>query len=328
MIRLREGRTQTVTESRMPSRVVLITGASGYIGGAIAERMHVEAELRSLTSHPGKNRFGDRVRLFPYAFDRPAQMADAFRGADVFVNTYYVRFNYGTVTFERAVDATRDLISLAHEAGVRKLVHVSVSNAREGSELPYYHNKGRIERLVRESGLDYTILQPAIVVGRGDILVNNIAYFLRRLPVFAMFGKGECRVQPMTLSAFADVAVEAIDGGHSNTTLPVAGPRDWTFIDMVQAIRTAVRSRALIVRAPSVVALVGLKAAGLLLGDVVLTNDEIKGLTREYLWAEQPLRRGEDFAQWLHQPAVASDLGQHYASELARHFRRNDRRVT
>jgi uncharacterized protein YbjT (DUF2867 family) len=306
----------------MPSRVVLITGASGYIGGAIAERLHVDTEVRSLTSHPRKNRFRSRVRLFPYAFDRPSQMADAFRGVDVFVNTYYVRFNYGTATFETAVDATRDLIALAQEASVRKVVHVSVSNAREGSELPYYHNKGRIERLVRESGCDYTILQPAIVVGRGDILVNNIAYFLRRLPVFTMFGKGECRVQPMTLGAFADVAVEAIEGAHANSTLPVAGPHDWTFVDMVHAIRTAVCSRAMVVRAPSIVALMGLKVAGLLLRDVVLTNDEIKGLTREYLWAEQPLRRGEDFAEWVRQPAVASELGQQYASELARHFRR------
>jgi uncharacterized protein YbjT (DUF2867 family) len=306
----------------MPRRVVLITGASGYIGGAIAERLHIDTELRSLTSHPQKNRLGSRVRLFPYAFDRPAQMADAFRGVDVFVNTYYVRFNYGTATFETAVDTTRDLMALAHEARVRKVVHVSVSNAREGSELPYYHNKGRIERLVRESALDYTILQPAIVVGRGDILVNNIAYFLRRLPVFTMFGKGGCRVQPMTLGAFADMAVEAIEGAHTNRTLPVAGPRDWTFVDMVHAIRMAVGSRAMVVRAPSIVALMGLKVAGLLLRDVVLTNDEIKGLMREYLWAEQPLRRGEDFGDWLRQAAVASELGQQYASELARHFRR------
>src|SRR5438132_6499399 len=111
--------------------VVLITGASGFIGGAIAERLVDRAEVRSLTSHPAKNRFGDRVRSFAYDFDRPDQMADAFRGVDVFVNSYYVRFSYGSATFERAVDHTRALVELARMAGVHKIVHVSVSNARE-----------------------------------------------------------------------------------------------------------------------------------------------------------------------------------------------------
>ncbi len=204
--------------------VVLITGASGFIGGAIAERLVDRAEIRSLTSHPAKNRFGGRVHSFSYDFDWPARMADAFRGVDVFVNSYYVRFNYGSVTFERAVEQSRELVAQARAAGIRKIVHVSVSNADERSDLPYYRNKGRIEGLIRDSGIDYTILRPAIVVGPGDILVNNIAFFLRRLPVFTIFGRGGYRVQPMTLDAFADVAIEAINGAHQNATLAVAAP--------------------------------------------------------------------------------------------------------
>jgi len=300
---------------------VLITGASGFIGGAIADRLIGRAEIRSLTSHPTKKRFGDRVRSFPYGSAQPARMADAFQSADVFVNSYYVRFNYGKWTFDRAVDCSRHLIALARDAGVRKIVHISVSNASEQSDLPYYRNKGRIEQLVERSGVPHTILRPAIVVGGGDILVNNIAYFLRRLPVFTIFGRGDYRVQPITLDAFADVAVEAIDGGHQNETLAVAGPRDWRFLELVRAISAAVRSRAAIVPAPSWVALSGLRIAGVFLRDVVLTSDEIKGLTREYLCADRPLRRGADFDEWLAQPGVAATLGRRYASELARHFR-------
>lgn len=300
---------------------VLITGASGFIGGAVAERLIDHADIRGLTSHPRKDRFGGRVPGFAYDFAHPARMADAFRGVDVFVNSYYVRFNYGSLTFELAVDRTRDLIAQAQAAGVRKIVHVSVSNADERSDLPYYRNKGRIERLVRDSGLDYTILRPALVVGRGDILVNNIAFFLRRLPVFTIFGRGDYRVQPMTVDAFADVAVEAVAGGHQRATLPVAGPSDWTFVDMVRAVRAAVGSRALIVHAPAAVALAGLNVAGLFLRDVVLTSDEVKGLTREYLYAAQPLRRGADFAEWLREEGISSTLGRRYESELTRHFR-------
>jgi uncharacterized protein YbjT (DUF2867 family) len=306
---------------------VLITGASGFIGGAISERLIDPARearcatLRSLTFHPAKNRFGDRVRSFPYDFVQPERMADAFRGVDVFVNSYYVRFNHRGATFEHAVDQTRHLIAAARAAGVRKIIYVSVSNADERSDLPYYRNKGRIERLVRESGLEHTILRPAIVVGPGDILVNNIAFFLRRMPVFTVFGRGQYRAQPMTLDAFADVAVGAIDGAHRNETVALAGPSDWRFLDIVRAVRAAVGSRAAIVPAPASVALAGLKVAGLLLGDVVLTGDEVKGLTREYLYANQPLRRGADFADWLATETVAATLGRRYESELARHFR-------
>jgi len=301
--------------------IVLITGASGFIGGAVAERLVQRAQVRGLTSHPGKNRFGDRVQSFAYDFDDPRRMAAAFHGVDVFVNSFYVRFNYGGLTFEDAVERSRMLIAQAQAAGVRRIVHVSVSNASEASDLPYYSNKARIERLVQQSGIPYTILRPALVVGPGDILVNNIAYFLRRLPVFTIFGDGSYRAQPMTVDAFADVAVEAVDGGHTNATLPVAGPSDWTFLDMVRAIRETVRSRAAIVRAPAWTARAGLKVAGALLGDVVLTSDEVKGLTREYLCAAEPLRRGADFDAWLADPAVASMLGRRYESELARHFR-------
>jgi uncharacterized protein YbjT (DUF2867 family) len=300
--------------------VALITGASGFIGGAIAERLIDRAEVRSLTFHPAKNRFGSRIRSFPYDFEKPDRMVEAFHGVDVFVNSYYIRFDHGSATFERAVDHSRALIAQALSAGVRKIVHVSVSNADQRSELRYYANKARIERLVRESGLPYTILQPAIVVGQGDILVNNIAFFLRRLPVFTIFGRGDYRAQPMTVDALAEVALEAIDGGHRNATVPVAGPADWRFLEMVRAIRSAIRSRAVIVPAPAWVALAGLRVAGAILGDVVLTADEIKGLTREYLYARDPLRRGIDFAAWLASGSTPETLGQTYASELQRHF--------
>src|SRR5262249_47541865 len=153
------------------------------------------------------------------------------------------------------VDQSRLLFAAAREAGVRKIVHVSVSNASEGSDLPYYRNKARIERLVRESALDYTILQPPLVVRDRDILVNNIAFLLRRLPLFTIFGDGTYRVQPITLDAFADVAVEAVEGAHSSETVAVAGPSDLTFIELVRAVRTAVGSRSAIVSAPAWVAL-------------------------------------------------------------------------
>lgn len=298
----------------------MITGASGFIGGAITERLVDRYEIRSLSSRPEKNRFGDRVSTFPYQFDQPAQMAECFRGADVFINTYYVRFNYASASFERAVENTRVLIERARQASVKRIIHVSVSNADEESELPYYRNKGRIERLVRESGLEYVILRPALVFGVGDILINNIAYFLRRAPVFGVFGRGDYRVQPIELPAFGELAAQAAERSVTAPVMNVAGPEDYSYLEMVNLIKRCVQSRAAIACMPTFAALAFAKVAGWVLGDVVLTRDEAEGLMREYLYSENPVRAGKSLASWLNQDNVKALLGKQYASELQRHF--------
>jgi NADH dehydrogenase len=300
---------------------IVMTGASGFIGGAATAGLLDRHDIRSLTGHPQRNRFGDRVRIFPYDFDRPERMEDAFRGADVFVNTYYVRFEYGGETFERAVERTRVLIDGARRARVRRVVHVSVSNADETSDLPYYRNKGRIERLVRESGLEFAILRPALVFGPGDILLNNIAWFLRRSPIFGVFGGGAYRVQPIALDAFGDLIARAVESSERGTVRAVAGPVDYRYREMVALIRDAVGSRAAIVGMPTWLALLASSAAGLVVRDVVLTRAEADGLMGEYLYSPDPVRAGPSLAEWLRRPDVRGALGRAYASELARHFR-------
>jgi NADH dehydrogenase len=298
-----------------------VTGASGFIGGAVTERLLPRCTVRSLTLHPRKNRFGERVRAVAYDFDRPERMDEAFAGAGTFVHSYYIRFPHAGDTFERAVARAGVLIDRARRAGVRRIVHVSVSNASESSDLPYYRNKGRLERLVRESGLEFAILRPALVFGPGDILLNNIAWFLRRAPVFGVFGDGTYRVQPVSLDGFAELIVEAVDAPGAGTVTDVAGPTDCTYLEMVRLIRHAVESRAALVRMPSWLALVGSRIAGAIVRDVILTRDEAAGLTQEYLYSSTPRRVGISLEEWLQRSDVQSYLGRSYASELERHFR-------
>jgi uncharacterized protein YbjT (DUF2867 family) len=239
----------------------------------------------------------------------------------VFVHSYYIRFPYGGDTFERAVDRSAVLLDRAKRAGVRRIVHVSVSNADESSNLPYYRNKGRQERLVRESGLEFVILRPALVFGPGDILLNNIAWFLRRSPIFSVFADGSYRLQPVELGAFARVVVEAADDAATDTTTAVAGPVDYTYVDVVRSICAAVGSRAKIIHMPASLALAASWAAGFLVRDVVLTRDEAAGLMREYLFSTNPHRVGTSLDDWLQRSDVRHDLGRTYSSEVARHFR-------
>jgi uncharacterized protein YbjT (DUF2867 family) len=210
------------------------------------------------------------------------------------------------------------LLDRARRAGIRRVVHVSVSNAREASDLPYYRNKGRLERVVRESGLEFAILRPALVFGAGDILLNNIAWFLRRVPVFGVFGNGAYRVQPVSLDGFAALIVEAVESAASGTITDVAGPVDYTYLDVVRLIREAVGSRAAIVRMPPALALAASWTTGFLVRDVILTRDEATGLMHEYLYSSNPRRVGESLEAWLRQEAVRQSLGRTYSSELGR----------
>jgi uncharacterized protein YbjT (DUF2867 family) len=277
--------------------------------------------VRSLTSRPQKNRFGDRVRSVLYDFARPERMDEAFEGAATFVHSYYIRFPRAGDTFERAVERAGTLLDRARRAGVRRIVHVSVSNADEASDLPYYRNKGRLERLVRESGLEFAILRPALVFGPGDILLNNIAWFLRRAPVFGVFGDGAYRVQPVSLDGFGALIAEAVESPASGATTDVAGPIDHTYLEILRLIRTAVGSRAALLRMPAPLALAASWATGFIVRDVILTRDEAQGLTREYLYSPNPRRVGMSLEEWLARDDVRGYLGRSYVSELARHFR-------
>jgi uncharacterized protein YbjT (DUF2867 family) len=287
----------------------------------VTERLLPGHVIRSLTSHPEKNRFGERVHSVRYDFEQPERMDEAFHGAETFVHSYYVRFPYAGDTFERAVDRAGILVERARRCGVRRIVHVSVSNASEASDLPYYRNKGRLERLVRESGLEFAILRPALVFGPGDILLNNIAWFLRRAPVVGVFGDGSYRVQPVALDGFGALIAEAVESAGSGTITDVAGPIDYTYVDLVRLIRAAVGSRAALIRMPVSLALAASWVTGFVVRDVILTRDEAKGLMQEYLYSPNPRRVGMSLEAWLRHDDVRQYLGRAYSSELARHFR-------
>ena len=118
-------------------------------------------------------------------------------------NTYWVRFNYGSFSHAAAVENTLALFAAARQAGVGRVVHLSIANPSEDSPLEYFRCKARLERALRESGLSYAILRPTVLFGGQDILINNIAWMLRRLPVLGVFGDGRYRLQPIYVDDLA-----------------------------------------------------------------------------------------------------------------------------
>lgn len=297
-----------------------VTGAYGYSGRYIAARLLEQGRtVVTLTNSVNReNPFGGKVQAFPLTFDQPDKLAAALAGVDVLYNTYWVRFNHRMFTHAQAVANTLALFEAARRAGVRRVVHVSITNPAEESPLEYFSGKARLERALRESGLSHAILRPTVLFGREDILINNIAWALRRFPFFAVFGDGAYRLQPVHVDDLADLAVA--EGMRSeNVIINAIGPETFTYRELVKAVGTAIgRPRPLVNVPPGMGCLLG-KMVGCFMRDTFITREEISGLMAELLYVTTPPTGKTPLTAWMKKNAAM--LGRRYASELDR--RRN-----
>ena len=301
-------------------RTSVVTGAFSFTGQQIARRLLRQGEhVRTLSNHPRPELpLFRRVHFFPMDFESPEALTDSLRGASTLYNTYWVRFPYGEMTHERAVHNTEILLHAAEAAGVKRIVHVSIANPALDSPWSYYRGKAEVEQAIQQSSLSYAILRPAVLFGKGDILVNNIAFLLRHSPMFAIPGDGKYRIQPTHVGDLAELAVES--GRRSdNFITDAAGPEIYTYVDLVKLIRSAVGSRSWILPVRPELLNTASRALGTMLGDVLLTGDEIEGLMSELLVSHEPPACHTSFAAWIQSNAAA--LGRSYASELTRHYR-------
>jgi uncharacterized protein YbjT (DUF2867 family) len=302
--------------------VHLVTGAFGYSGRYIARRLLAAGfEVRTLTNSPRReNPFGGAVRAERFHFDNRVRLVESLRGVSVLYNTYWVRFNQATFQHATAVRNTLELFAAAREAGVGRIVHVSITNPSEDSPLEYFNGKARLERALVESGLSYAILRPTVLFGKEDVLINNIAWLLRRFPVFGVFGRGDYRLQPIYVDDLARLAVEQGQAAE-NRVIDAIGPETFTYRELVERIARIIgRPRPIISLPPSVGYAAGW-LMGRLLGDVV-TREEIEGLMSDLLCTDSlPVGRTR-LTDWAAERAET--LGVRYTSELAR---RRDRRA-
>ena len=299
------------------NKVHAVTGAFGYSGRYMAARLLAQGQrVVTLTNSPGrKNPFGANVEVRPLAFAEPDRLAAALAGVDVLYNTYWVRFNHRLFTHAQAVENTLALLAAARRAGVRRVVHVSITNPAEDSPLEYFSGKARLERALRESGLEYAILRPTVLFGREDILINNIAWALRRFPFFAIFGDGAYRLQPMHVDDLAELAVQH-GRGTENVVVNAIGPETFTYRELVQAVGEAIGRRRLLVNVPPGVGCWLGRILGACQRDTFITREEIRGLMAELLYVKTPPTGTTRLTAWMKKNAAT--LGLRYASELDR----------
>ncbi len=295
----------------------VVTGAFGYSGKYIARRLLAAGhEVRTLTNSLQKpNPFGEQIRPFPFHFNQPDKLTESLRGVNVLYNTYWVRFNHKTFAHETAVSNTLTLFNAAKEAGVKRIVHVSITNPSLESHLEYFSGKAQLEAALQNLGVSYAILRPTVLFGKEDILINNIAWMLRKFPLFGVFGNGRYRLQPIYVDDLAQLAVEQ-GQQWENVIIDAIGPETFTYRELVETIGKIVgRERPILSIPPWLGYAVGW-FVGRFVNDVVVTRPEIEGLMADLLYVDSPPAGPTRLTDWAREHAT--ELGRRYASELGR----------
>ncbi|HYN63477.1 MAG TPA: NAD(P)H-binding protein [Candidatus Limnocylindrales bacterium] len=295
-----------------------VTGALGFSGRHIATRLLAAGhDVVNLTNHPDRpDPFGGRLGVAPLIFEVDSLSA-SLAGVDTLFNTYWVRFARGDTDHALAARNSRVLFEAAARAGVRRIVHTSIANADPASGDSYYRGKAQVEAALAAAGPSYAVLRPAVLFGDEPILVNSIAWLLRHLPVFVIPGDGRYGIQPTHVEDLADVAVR-LAAEDETTVTDVVGPERFTFGEFVRLIRDAVGSRTLLVHAPPMIALLGARVLTPIVRDVLITRQEIDGLTAGLLVSRDSPIGSRKFTDWLRE--AAPWLGRQYLSEVGRHF--------
>jgi NADH dehydrogenase len=294
-----------------------VTGAFGYSGKYIAKRLIDEGRkvITITNSLNRKNPFGDKIQVFPFNFEDPEKLEETLEGVSVLYNTYWVRFNHKTFTHADAVRNTERMFRAAKKARVKRIVHISITNPSIDSPLEYFSGKARLEQSLKESGMSYAILRPTVLFGKEDILINNIAWGLRYLPVFGVFGDGNYKLQPIYVDDLAELAVQ--NGKERvNKVIDAIGPETFTYHDLVKTVGEIIGKRRPIVSVPPGIGYLAGLVIGKIVNDVMITKEEIKGLMANLLYVESPPTGSTKFTDWAKKHSET--LGLKYTSELAR----------
>jgi uncharacterized protein YbjT (DUF2867 family) len=299
----------------------VVTGAFSYSGAAIAGALGRSGrQVRTLTGHPGRASADTAIDIRPLDFDDIVGLTSSLEGATTLYNTYWVRFPHGGDDHDRAVANSRTLFHAARQAGVERIVHVSITHPSISSPYGYFRGKAEVERALAEVGVPYAVLRPAILFGGEGVLINNIAWLLRHLPVFGVGGKGDYRIRPVHIDDLATLAVAA-GAERNDTVIDAVGPDRLTFLELVDLIREAVGSHSLVVRVPGFAVPALASLLGLMLRDVLLTGEEFRAMAEGMADTDGAATGAISVSKWIQDHA--DTLGRSYANEIERHFRRS-----
>lgn len=293
--------TDHETSAPHPAGLDLVTGAFGNVGTAIADRLLASGRrVRTLTSHPRQH---SDIDVMSYEFDDPEALAARFDGVETFYNTFWMRTGDDDGHYGLAVDRCKKLITAAETGGVGRIVHISVAHPSADSPYPYFRGKAAVEQRLVDSSVPATAVRPSLIFGGDDVMFHNLAWMLRRLPVFAVAGDGRYRVRPVHVDDIARICTDAgarpADAGPGFEVIDAVGPDRPTYTELVAALRDAVGSRTRIVKAPLPLVLGGAKVLGVALRDKLLTRDEMVSTMEGLADTDGPATGEISLLEWL-----------------------------
>ena len=299
----------------------VVTGAFSYTGRYVAKRLLSMGEkVRTLTNHPSLDiELEKQIETFPLNFDNSHQLFNSLKGATTLYNTYWIRFEHGNITFDKAIENSKILINAAVNAGIKRIVHISITNPNENSPFPYFRGKAIVEKHIINSGLNYLIIRPTVIFG-GDLstLINNIAWIIRRFPVFAIPGSGEYKLQPIYIEDLVDLALNT-DFKSKKLIIDAVGPEIFAYKDLVRTIASKIGRDVRYFHTKPEIALFFGNIISYFVKDVLVTKDEIYGLMSNLLTSNNPPTGKYPLTRWLCENTKT--IGRSYISEVKRHYR-------
>ena len=230
---------------------IAITGATGFVGSHLTTRLVSEGhEVVRLARRP---RSGDDDIVIS-SLDDVNQLSEAFTGCDAVAHCAGINREIGDQTYERVhVKGTRNVVEAAKAAGVEKIVLMSFLRARPDCGSPYHESKWEAEEIVRNSGLDYTILKAGVVYGRGDHMLDHLSHALHTFPVFGLVGFKEKSIRPLAIEDLVHVMRAAlIDRRLKRQTVAVLGPEEIYLSEAVRRVAEVVGKQPLMFPLPVV----------------------------------------------------------------------------
>lgn len=301
----------------MNTKGIIITGAFGYSGKVVADDLITRGhKVKTLTNSGHKqNPFGNNIAVSPFNFDKPEVLCEAMKGYDVLINTYWVRFNHASFNHDEAVQNTKILFDAAKKAGIKRIVHVSITNPSIDSDLEYFKGKAELENYLKLTEIEHTIVRPAVLFGRQDILINNIVWMIRKLPLFGVFGKGDYKLQPIHVDDFAHILVrEAFAIG--NKLVNAIGPETFTYKELVKTAMQIIGKKKPVINVNPEIGYWAGRIVSSLKSDVTITRPEIKGLMDNLLYVDDKPAGKIKLTDWLKENKDI--VGTIYSNEIAR----------
>jgi uncharacterized protein YbjT (DUF2867 family) len=225
---------------------VFVTGGTGFVGKHIIRALLAHGFLVRCLVRPGSEhdlKGFESIDRVPGDVLQPEQLAPSVEGCVAIVHLVgIIRERRGRgVTFERLhTQATRNMLTVARAAGIKRYLQMSALGTRPDARARYHRTKWEAEEAVRASDLDWSIFRPSIIFGRGDEFVSVLARALKRLPVMPVLGDGRYRLQPIPAEQVAEGFARALSTPESaRQTYEVAGPTAYAFVDLLDEIARA-----------------------------------------------------------------------------------------